>query len=214
MGNGSNWKGGFFGIYLFIWLHRFFSATRGIFIAAREIFCYPACASLVVLCGLHARRLSSPTACGVLVLPPGMEPASPALEGRFLTTGPPRKSQRTLKEESEMVSFAISWPWECGKDGFEGGKTREEETFWSSLVIGDHHGGGCPGSSVVKNLLAMQEIRVQSLGREDPLEKEMATHSSILAWEIHGQRSLAGYSPCNHKESDLTERARAYVKWW
>ena len=38
--------------------------------------------------------------------------------------------------------------------------------------------------SVVKNLPAMQEMLVQSLGQEDPLEKEMATHSSILAWEI------------------------------
>ena len=37
---------------------------------------------------------------------------------------------------------------------------------------------------MVKNLPAMQETWVQSLGREDPLEKEMATHSSILAWEI------------------------------
>ena len=37
--------------------------------------------------------------------------------------------------------------------------------------------------SVVKNLPAKQEIQVQSLGWEDPLEKEMATHSSILAWE-------------------------------
>ena len=37
---------------------------------------------------------------------------------------------------------------------------------------------------MVKNLPEMQEIRVQSLGREDPLEKEMATHSSILAWRI------------------------------
>ena len=37
---------------------------------------------------------------------------------------------------------------------------------------------------MVKNLPAMEEIRVQSLGQEDPLEKEMATHSSILAWEI------------------------------
>ena len=37
---------------------------------------------------------------------------------------------------------------------------------------------------MVNNLLAKQKIRVQSLGREDPLEKEMATHSSILAWEI------------------------------
>ena len=41
-----------------------------------------------------------------------------------------------------------------------------------------------PGGSVVKDLPAMWEMWVQSLGREDPLEKEMATHSSILAWEI------------------------------
>ena len=39
-------------------------------------------------------------------------------------------------------------------------------------------------AQAVKNLPAMQETRVQSLGREDPLEKEMATHSSILAWRI------------------------------
>ena len=37
---------------------------------------------------------------------------------------------------------------------------------------------------MVKNLPAMRETQVQSLGREDPLEKEMATHSSILAWDI------------------------------
>ena len=48
---------------------------------------------------------------------------------------------------------------------------------------------------MVKNLPAKQETWVQSLGWEDPLEKEMATHSSILVWEIHGQRILAGYSP-------------------
>ena len=51
----------------------------------------------------------------------------------------------------------------------------------------------------------MQETGVQSLGQEDPVEKEMATHSSVLAWEIHGQRSLVGYSPWGHKESDTTE---------
>ena len=43
-------------------------------------------------------------------------------------------------------------------------------------------------------------------GQEDPLEKEMATHSSILAWRIHGWRSLVGNSPWSHKESDTTER--------
>ena len=48
----------------------------------------------------------------------------------------------------------------------------------------------------------MQETWVLSLGREDPLEKGMATHSSILAWRI-GQRSLAGYSPWGHKEWDM-----------
>ena len=45
----------------------------------------------------------------------------------------------------------------------------------------------------------MQEMQVQSLGPEDPLEKERAIHSSILAWEIHGQRSLTRYSPRSHK---------------
>ena len=49
---------------------------------------------------------------------------------------------------------------------------------------------------MVKNLPAMQETQVPSLGWEDPLEKGMATHSSIFAWRIpHGQRSLEGYSP-------------------
>ena len=56
-----------------------------------------------------------------------------------------------------------------------------------------------PGGSVVKNLPAMHERKVRSLGREDPLEEEMAAHSSILAWESHGHRSLGGYSPWSPK---------------
>ena len=59
---------------------------------------------------------------------------------------------------------------------------------------------------MVKHLPAMQETQVWSLGQEDPLEKEMAIHSSILPGESHGQRSLVGYSPWGHKESDTTER--------
>ena len=46
----------------------------------------------------------------------------------------------------------------------------------------------------------------RSLGGEDPLEKKVATHSSILAWEIPWTRSLMAYSPRGHKESDMTER--------
>ena len=47
---------------------------------------------------------------------------------------------------------------------------------------------------------------VQSLVREDPLEKKMATHSSILAEKSHEQRNLAGYSPGGCKESDTTKQ--------
>ena len=58
---------------------------------------------------------------------------------------------------------------------------------------------GFPGGSVVKNQPASAGTWVRSLRQEDPLEKGMATHSSILAWESHGQRSLVGYSPWGHK---------------
>ena len=49
------------------------------------------------------------------------------------------------------------------------------------------------------NLPAMQETWVRLLGEEDPLEKEMAIHSSIVPGKSHGQRSLAGYSPQGRK---------------
>ena len=51
---------------------------------------------------------------------------------------------------------------------------------------------GFTSGLVVKNLPAAQEIRVQSLGREDPLEKSMATHSRILAWRIPGTEEPGG----------------------
>ena len=45
-------------------------------------------------------------------------------------------------------------------------------------------------AQIVKRLPAMRETQIQSLGREDPLEKEMATHSSILAWKISWMEEL------------------------
>ena len=45
----------------------------------------------------------------------------------------------------------------------------------------------------------------------NPLEKEMTTHFRILAWEIHGQRYLVGYTPWDHKESGMTERMRTHT---
>ena len=60
-------------------------------------------------------------------------------------------------------------------------------------------------AQMVKNLPAMQETRVQSLGWEDLLEKGMATHSVFLPGEFHGQRSLAVYSPWGCRELDMTQ---------
>ena len=67
--------------------------------------------------------------------------------------------------------------------------------LWASLV-----------AQTVKNLPAMQEIWLQSLGREDPLEEEMATHSSILAWRMARTEELGGLQSTGRKESDTTER--------
>jgi len=52
-------------------------------------------------------------------------------------------------------------------------------------------------AQLVKNLPAMQETQVRSLGGEDPLEKEMVIHSNILAWKV-------GYCPWGRKELDMT----------
>ena len=66
---------------------------------------------------------------------------------------------------------------------------------WTSLVV-----------QMVMNLPAMQETQARSLGQEDPLEKRKAIHSVFLPGEFHGERNLAGYSPCRCKESDRTDR--------
>ena len=57
----------------------------------------------------------------------------------------------------------------------------------------------------------MQETGVRSLGQEDPLEKEMVTHSIILVGKSQGQRSLAGYNPWGCKESDTTVAKQQYI---
>ena len=59
---------------------------------------------------------------------------------------------------------------------------------------------------MVKSPPAMRETWVRFLGCEDPLEEGMATHSSILAWRISMDRSLAGYSPWGPRELDTTEQ--------
>ena len=64
---------------------------------------------------------------------------------------------------------------------------------------------GFPGSSVVKNAPARQKMQVQSLGWEDPLEKEWQPTPVSLPGESHGQRILVDYSPWGCKELDMSE---------
>ena len=66
---------------------------------------------------------------------------------------------------------------------------------WTSLVV-----------QMVKNLPAMQEAWVRSLGWDDPLKKGMAIHSSILAWKIPWTEKCEGYSPWDRKKSNTTEQ--------
>ena len=100
------------------------------------------------------------------------------------------------------------------------GRTRQPTSLtpatggWWSKVIRQESGSQVSleghlcrlAGSVVKNPPAKQEMQIRSLGQEDPLEKEMATHSGILAWEIPWTGDLVGYSRWSYKELDTT--------WW
>ena len=73
------------------------------------------------------------------------------------------------------------------------------------FALGGQNIGASLLAQVVKSLPALQEIQIQSLGQEDPLEKGMDTHSCTLAWRIPWTESLGGYSSWHHKELDTTE---------
>ena len=63
----------------------------------------------------------------------------------------------------------------------------------------------------LKRLPPMQETWVQSLGREDPLEKKMVTHSSILAWRIPSMEKPGRLQSTGSQESDTTERLNMHT---
>ena len=69
-------------------------------------------------------------------------------------------------------------------------------------------------AQMVKNLPAVWETQVWSLGWKDPLEKGMATHSSLLAWRIPAKRSLVGYSLWGHKELDKNTGLINAINCW
>ena len=88
-------------------------------------------------------------------------------------------------------------------------QSQEERKLYNYMI------DSFPGGSIeVKNQPAMQETWVRSLGQEDPLEKEMATHSSIFAWRIPWTEKPCRqqcYSSWGHKELDTTEKLSTYI---
>ena len=106
--------------------------------------------------------------------------------------------------ESIDMSFVNSGrQWKTGKPGVLQ-SVGSQRVGHSNLTTATN---GAKMAQTVKNMLAMQETQVQSLGWEDPLKMGMASHPSILlSGKFHGQRSLAGSSPWGHKKLDMTER--------
>ena len=120
----------------------------------------------------------------------------------------PSRRRKSVKREPNAYSQEA---WE----GHHSTATIPTETFPSFPLTHDNKITStnslvfpCKASLVaqtVKNQPAMQETRGPSLGRKDPLEKGMATHSSILAWRISWTEGPGGYSPLGRKELDMTE---------
>ena len=95
-----------------------------------------------------------------------------------------------LWPKTNSKNSACPWKFFKGRIIWGGG-----QSLWASMV-----------AQMVKNLPALWKTWVQSLGWEDPLEREWLPTLVFLPGEFHGQRSLAGYSPWGRKESDTTER--------
>ena len=91
----------------------------------------------------------------------GIEPMSPTLACGFFTTEPPGRS----------YTLSFFFMYMCNSQGFPGGAVVKKKRRRRRRRRKKIH-------------LPMQDMRILSLGQEDPLEKEMASHSSILAWEI------------------------------
>ena len=136
--------------------------------------------------------------CRVLISQPETEPFPCQWKPHVLTTGPRGKSPIVLITYMLVFSnFKIPW------------------TKYS-LSVGQLFPNGSVGKKNPPTMQETQETAVWFLGRKDALEEEMATHSSILAWNIPWTEEPGGYSPKSHKESDTAEHAQILdrEKFW
>ena len=125
---------------------------------------------------------------------------APSVWRELLSPSPKRRLRpreltvRTQKFSTQAASLRKRCEVDSGKRGTKECRVKELHPRLLSLV-----------AQTAKNLPEMQEMLVGSLGREDPLEEKWQPTPVFLPGESHGQRSLVGYSPWGHKESDTTE---------
>ena len=99
------------------------------------------------------------------------------------------------------LTLVTPWAVAC-QDPLSMGFSRQE--YWSGLPFPSP--GDLPNPRIKPGSPALQEIQVRPLGREDPLEKEMATHSSILAWRIPWTEEPGRLQSMGSQELDTTEQ--------
>ena len=146
---------------------------------------------------------------------PGIEPRSPALKANALPFEPPDTLLYWPFKFPKLknISIWLRGPIHQSKKPHQQEKNyietlKEKQNFWNHCLVIRYmfmkSTLNFPGGSVIKNLPTKQETQVQSLSWEDPLEKEMATHSSILDWEIPWTDKPGGLQSWSHQGLDVT----------
>ena len=113
-----------------------------------------------------------------------------------------REFEQAPREGEGQGSLACCSPWDR-KD-----LNTTEKLNWTELM---HIFGAYLVAHMVKNLPALQETWVRSLVGKIPWKREWQPTPVFLLGEVHGQRSLVGYSPWDHKESDTAEQLPQYL---
>ena len=99
-----------------------------------------------------------------------------------------------------MIYFVYNDIWMNFKKKYAMWKSQSQNTTYLMIEVASLM------AQMVKSLLAVHKTWVRSLGPEDPLEKEMATHSSILAWKIPQMEETGRLRPLGRKVLDMTEQ--------
>ena len=153
----------------------------------------------------HAHRVGDAIQPSHPLLSPSPPAPNPSQhQGLFQWVSSSHQVANVLEFQLQHQSFQ----WTPRTDVLFSNTTVQKHQFFSAQVSSQSaicgHMSGFPGGSGVKNLPVVKETKVQSLGWEDPLEKEMQPTPLFLSGESHGQWSLAGYSPWVCNESDMT----------